>query len=557
MSDYTTVPFRQRGALSRSLTGGAYMLTLGFNASTALITLSQVPLFVAPFLAGRYGMGNTISAIGEANRVLAGSGRERTVPRVGLDGQIENVRVPVRIWDYSLDNYDFSDSSNAWLQTLHDIAKKNGVFNRSLLQDELLGEQPTMMQRIAASTGIMQHHAERYSREVALMSSYQLALQQQMGNTESAANFIEKLKNGTLTPTPAQATAAAETAVNDSEKTNGPIYAAAGPMASQNDIGSIMYLFKRHPLSMLNLIGQTAVRANPFGTNDPADRKIAQKQFGGMMGMMSLMSGALGLPLMQQVGWLYDLLFADDDEPDFDTVVRTTLGEAGAFGLVDFMTGTRISERIGLGSAIYRPGFASENLALPYQLLEGFGGPVLGLGIKYTDRVPKLMADGEYQRALEAILPSAFANVARAIRFSNEGIRTMRYDPIVDDIGPLSVVAQGMGFMPAEYAQRLSMNSVGSRINNAIDSGRTKLLRQRYVAMRKGDMTRVQEINDEIREFNQRHPANAITDKTLRDSLRSHLQTTARTHHGVSYSPRNEAYIREVTQQFGPPSLWK
>jgi hypothetical protein len=557
LSDYTTVPFKQRAGWSRMLTGGTYMLTLGFNVSTALITMSQVPLFVAPFLSGRYGMRNTLGAIGAAQRILTSTGRERTVERVGADGQIETVRVPVRIWDYSVDNLDFTQPENAYLAQLHDTAKRNGVFNRSLLQDELLGEQPTPFQRFAAATGVMQHHAERYSRETALLAAYHLDLQKQMGNTENIGDFVEKIKAGTLTPTPAQAGAAAESAVNTSEKTNGPIYAAAGPMASQNDIGAILYLFKRHPLAMLNLVAQTALRANPLGTNDPADRKIAQKQLGGMMGMMGLMAGAMGLPMMQQIGWVYDSLFADDDEPDFETVVRTTLGEAGAFGLVDFLTDTRISERIGLGGAIYRPGFGSDQLPLPYQVLEGVGGPVVGLGLKYLDRVPKLLNDGEYQRAMEAILPSAAANVARAIRFNQEGIRTMRYDPIVDDIGLFSVAAQSLGFMPAQYAQQLAINTLGTRINNAIDTKRTKLLRQRYVAMRKGDFTRVQEIDVKIAEFNQRHPGNAITASTLRDSLTSHQRTTNRTHHGVAYSPRNEAYIRSLTEQFGPSSIFK
>jgi hypothetical protein len=557
LSDYTTVPFKQRAGWSRFLTGGTYMLTLGFNVSTALITMSQVPLFVAPFLSGRYGMRNTLGAIGAAQRILTSTGRERTVERVGADGQIETVRVPVRIWDYSVDNLDFTQPENAYLAQLHDTAKRNGVFNRSLLQDELLGEQPTPFQRFAAATGVMQHHAERYSRETALIAAYHLDLQKQMGNTENIGDFVEKIKAGTLTPTPAQAGAAAESAVNTSEKTNGPIYAAAGPMASQSDIGAILYLFKRHPLAMLNLVAQTALRANPLGTNDPADRKVAQKQLGGMMGMMSLMSGAMGLPMMQQLGWLYDGLFADDDEPDFETVVRTTIGEAGAFGLVDFLTDTRISERIGLGGAIYRPGFASDQLPLPYQVMEGVGGPVLGLGLKYFDRIPKLLNDGEYQRAMEAALPSAAANVARAVRFGEEGIRTMRYDPIIDDVGPFSVAAQALGFMPAQYAQQLAINTLGTRINNAIDTRRTKLLRQRYVAFRKGDTTRFQEINAEIQEFNQRHPGNAITPDTLRDSLTSHLRTTDRTHHGVSYSPRNEAFIRSITEQFGPPSIFQ
>jgi hypothetical protein len=556
LTEYTTVPFRQRSNLSRTLTGGTYLLTLGFNASTALITLSQVPLFVAPFLSGKHGMRRTLSAIGEAHRLLTGSGRERTVDRIGPDGQVEQVRVPVRIYDFSLDNYDFSQKENAYLAPLHDTAKRNGVFNRSLLQDELLGEQATTAQKIAASSGVLQHHAERYSRETALMAAYHLELQDLMGQQSMpVSQFVQRLKDGTITPTPDQAQAAASDAVNVSEKTNGPIYAAAGPMASQNDVGAVLYLFKRHPLSMLNLIGQTMMRANPYGTNDPQDRKIAQRQFAGMVGMIGIMSGTMGLPLMQQVAMLYDLLFADDDEPDFETVVRTTLGEAGAFGLVDYLSGLKVSERIGLGGAIYRPGFASEDLSVPYQLLEGFGGPVVGMVNKYFDRVPSLLAQGEYQRAIEAALPSVAANVARAVRFGGEGILTMRGDVILDDVGMFSLGAQALGFMPARYAQQLAMNSVGSRIDNAIGTKRTQLLRQRYTAYRNGDMDRVRGVDEDIRAFNARHPASAITRTTIRDSLRSHEQTTARTHHGLAVSPSNEAYIRSITDAFGPATI--
>jgi hypothetical protein len=557
LTEYTTVPFRQRSGWSRSLTGGAYMLTLGANVSTALITMSQVPLFVAPFLSGKHGMGRTISAIGLANRLLAGSGKERTIERIGADGKIEQVRVPVRIWDFSLDNYDVSDPSNAYLGTLQRVAKDNGVFNRSLMQDELLGEQPTLWQKIAGYSGIMQHHAERYSRETALMASYHLSLQDAMGQQSIPLDqFVQSLKDGTLQPTEAQQLAAAKEAVDVSEKTNGPIYAAAGPLQSQSDLGAIFYLFKRHPLSMLNLIYQTATRANPFGTNDPADRKIAQRQFAGMLGMLGLMSGAMGLPMMQQVGWLYDLLFADDDEPDFESAMRMGLGEAGTFGLIDYLTGMKVSERIGLGGAIYRPGFASEKLPVPYQILEGVGGPVLGLGLKYLDRAPKLLAEGEYQRFAEAVLPSALANAARAYRFGDGGIRTMRGDPIVDDIGPFHLAAQSMGFMPTVYAQRLAMNSLGTKIDNAINTNRSKLLQKRNKALRDGDFDTVRRVDGEIQEFNQRHPRNPITQKTIRDSNRAFNDRSARTNYGLAVAPRNQAYIDELTSRWGAPTAF-
>lgn len=546
--DYTAVPFRKRGRLSRMLTGATYFLTLGFNVSTAMVTFSQIPLFVAPFLSGKYGAQRTVSAIGEASRTLTNSGRTRTVARVGENGQIEEVRVPVHIWDFSVDNYDMADQKNAYLAPLQDIGKKNGVFNRSLLQDELLGEQATIVERVSAASGILQHHAERYSRETALLSTYFLELQDAMGQQKMpVGEFVAQLKDGRLRPTPEQARDAALQAVSVSERTNGPIYAAAAPLASQNDIGSVAYLFKRHPLSMMNLLANTMMRANPLGTNTPADRRIAQLQLSGMMGMMGLMSGVLGMPLMQQIGWLYDLLIADEDEPDFESMVRISLGESGAFGLVDYVTGLRVSERIGLSDAIYRPGFSTEDLPVPYQILEGIGGPVVGMVLKPFRAPPERLA--------ESLLPSAIANVIRGIRFGTEGARTLRGDPILEDVGPFHAAARAIGFTPAEYSQRLAMNSLGSRINNAINERRSRLLQQRYVAFREGDTERVREIDTEIREFNRQHPYNPITAETVRESLQSHIRTTSQMSYGLSVSPRNQAYIRELMEQFGPANL--
>ena len=422
------------------------------------------------------------------------------------------------------------------------------MFNRSLLQEELLGEQATIVERISAASGILQHHAERYSRETALLSTYFLELQDAMRQQKMpVGEFVAQLKDGRLRPTPEQARDAALQAVSVSERTNGPIYAAAAPLASQNDIGSVAYLFKRHPLSMMNLLANTMMRANPLGTNTPADRRIAQLQLSGMMGMMGLMSGVLGMPLMQQIGWLYDLLIADEDEPDFESMVRISLGESGAFGLVDYVTGLRVSERIGLSDAIYRPGFSTEDLPVPYQILEGIGGPVVGMVLKPFRAPPERLA--------ESLLPSAIANVIRGIRFGTEGARTLRGDAILEDVGPFHAAARALGFTPAEYSQRLAMNSLGSRINNAINERRSRLLQQRYVTFREGDTERVREIDTEIREFNRQHPYNPITAETVRESLQSHIRTTSQMSYGLSVSPRNQAYIRELMEQFGPSNL--
>lgn len=542
LRDFSFVPFQQRAKWSRRATGMTYMLTLGFNASTALITLSQVPLYVAPFLAGKHGIKDTTAALGMAHRLLAGSGRTRTIQRVNEQGQLETTTRPVQLWDFSLDNYDVTRKGAEYLAPLQDVARRNGVFNHSLIQDQLLGEQATMWEKMAGWSGFFQHHAERYSRETALLSAYHLELKGRVQPSMPFSRFVQGLKDGGIQPTPEQMREAAEAAVETSEKVNGPIYAAAGPLASRGDIGSILYLFKRHPLSMLNLIVQTVKRSNPFGDKDQV---IAFRQSAMMLGMMSLMAGAMGLPFMQQVGWLYDLLLADDDEPDFATAMRMGLGELGSFGALDYLTGMRVSERIGLSGAIYRPGFASEQLPFHWQLLEGIGGPVVGMAGKYLDRVPDLMGQGEFWRAAESAMPTALGNMLRAYRFAQEGDLTMRGDPITGDIGPYTIAAQALGFMSAERSQQLAVNSARVRMSTAIDRNRSRLLQRRNIALRENDWATVRDIDTEILEFNQRHPEYAITADTRRDSWRSFVRTSEEMMNGVSVNPRLQPYINE------------
>jgi hypothetical protein len=549
LTDYTQAPFNVRSELSRFAGAGTYMLTLGFNVSTALVTMSQIPLFVYPVLAGKYSDARAIGAIGAAHRILTGAGREREVQRVGPDGQTETGTAPVRLWEHSTEY-----NTSPYLAPLVEYARKNGVFNRSLMQDELLGEQPTMMQKVSAATGIMQHQAERYSRETALNAAYILELQDLMARQDmSVSDFVKGLEAGTLSFSPEIAQAAAEAAVNVSEKSNGPIYAAAGPIASQGNFMSLIYMFKRHPLAMMNLIFSTAARG--MGSADPADRKIAQRQAARMFGSLAVFSGALGLPLMQQIGWMYDLLLADDDEPDFKTVVRTTLGEGGAYGLIDYMTGLKISERIGMGSAIYRPGFASQDANPVFQIAEGLGGPVLGMALKYgSGRQLEDLQNGDYQRAAEGLLPTSIANFFKGVRFAQEGIQD-RGGNLVDDIGPFHIAAQAFGFMPASYSQQLAMNSLGTKINNAINTKKSKLMQQVHKARDEGDFQRVQELMVEIQEFNAKNPQNRIDGPTLRQSYQSKKRVTEQTSNGLYVSPGNRARVQEVMDAYGPTSI--
>mgnify|MGYP006073902517 FL=1 len=546
--NFTEAPFKVRSKVSRGFGAGTYMLTLGFNASTALVTLSQIPLFVYPVLAGSYSDMRAVGALGAANRILAAAGRERTVNRVGPDGKVETVTEKVPFFEYST---EYNDA--AYLAPLIEFAKANGVFNRSLMQDELLGEQANLWEKVAASTGIMQHQAERYSRETALNAAYILEMQDLTGRQDmSVKDFVKGLEDGDITFTQEQARAAAETAVNVSEKSNGPIYAAAGPIASMGNFTSLVYMFKRHPISMMNLIAQTTKRS---AGADPEDRRIAQRQIVRMFGGMAVMAGAMGMPLAQQFGWAYDLLFQDDDEPDFETMLRMTLGEAGTFGLVDYLSGLKVSERIGLGAPIYRPGFASQNSPPLFQIAEGVGGPVLGMGLKYLSERPfQDLAEGDVGRFFEGVAPSSIANALRAMRYSSEGAATRRGD-IVDDVGRFNIAAQAFGFMPTSYAQKLDMNSFGTNVNNAINRGKSRLLQRLNRARSEGDFEQMRDIEVDIQEFNARNPRNQILPETRRQSYRASLRVTAETTHGLYTSPANRSRIQGMLDAWSPATI--
>jgi len=558
LNDFTRAPFRSRANWSRSLTAGGYALTLGFNVSTAAMTFFQMPTIIFPYLSGKYGPRLSMQSIGIATRLLTASGRERTIERVGAGGELEQVRRKVGWYDFSVSNLDFTDPSNAYLQNLHDVADQAGIFNRSLTQD-ILDETgaKNWVQKIAAYSGLMQHHTERLMRESTLLSTYLMELHGSMPGAKNMPfkSFVKALQRGDLTVPEALGTAAARNAVYTSDMTNGSVLAAAAPMTSQSDVGSVIYLFKRFPLSMLNMLWHTMKRA-AASTNDPVDRRVAAMQFAGISGSMAMLAGASGLPMFHTVAALYNL-FKDDEDEDFETMIRTgVLGERGLTGLVDYYAGVSVSSRIGLSGVFYRPGFNTENQTALATLLEGFGGPVVGLFTKYTDRVPYFFTEGEYYRMTEAAMPTSIGNAMKAIRFNSEGARTLRHDPILDEVGPLAAGAQFFGFMPTEYARQLAQNNYIRGVDNAINKRRTKLLSRRYKAYRLRDVIELRKIAQDIAEFNRDHPQYPITAETLERSMDSHKETTSRMHHGITYSRKNEPLLIQRAEDFGPATAY-
>ena len=512
-----------------------FNMTLGFNVSSAVVNSAQVPLIVAPYLGGKYGTVATTKALAHAMRIYTQSGFKRDVKTfVPIAGE-EKTTVTAAP---SLDNYDFDAKGTPEdvkrLKVLSDVAGRLGQLNRSQLYDVLEVTDPkgSILDRVNAASGFVMHHGERMNRQVTMIAAYTLELDKM----KAAGRKIDE----------AAMTEAAETAIYMTEMTNGGTSAAAAPRIAQGGLGAVMFMFKRYGASMYYLLFKSARDA--LRGADGQTRAAAMRQIAGIYGSAALFAGARGLPMFGMVAMMYNL-FKDDDDEDFETSTRKFLKEGLYSGAINAATGLDISSRIGLSDLIFRDQKYSESTSAVASLMEVMGGPVFGVASR-MERGLKLISEGNTERGIEAMLPSAIASMFKANRYANEGTTTLRGDPITGDVGAWNVFAQSFGFAPAEYTRQLEENSALKGKDKAADEKKTKLLKQFYVATRFGDTQKSQEVLQDLMALQKKHPTLGIDADTILTSMKQHAKTSATMYHGITLSKGMRSELLQDAREF-------
>lgn len=502
---------------SKLATSFGFNMTLGFNVSSALINMSQIPLVVMPYLGGKYGYGVTSVALGRAARIFTGSGFDREVEMLVPTDKGEK-KVKVRAFP-SMDNYDFSKNPDLkHLETLVRVASARGQLNRSQMYDILdVDESNNLLTKVNAASGFVFHHAERMNRQVALIAAYELELNQMRKDGRKIDAKAEQ--------------EAADYAVYVTELTNGGTAAAAAPRIAQSALGKVVFMYKRYGVSMYYMLYKTARDA--LASQDPKVQAAAKKQIAGIYASAALMAGVQGIPMFGVAAMLYNLILKGEDDDDFDTAARKWMGETIYSGLGNAVFGVELASRMGLSDLLFRDTTTKPSDSVMLSLMEQMGGPVFGVASR-MERGLKLIADGNVERGVEQMMPSAIGNGLKAVRFGTEGANTLRGDPITGEIGPWNTFAQFFGFAPAEYTRQLEINSSLKNIERAAVEERTKLLRKYYIAMRNGDGAEAADITKKMLEYNKKHPGAAITPDTVKSSMAQHMRTTAQMYHGIT-----------------------
>jgi hypothetical protein len=374
----------------------------------------------------------------------------------------------------------------------------------------------------------MFHQAERYNREITAIAAYELEMSKS-GNKEQA---IEK-------------------AIRLVEFAHGAGHTESGPSIGQSDIGKVLTVFKRYGFTMYYMLFNTINRALPVkGATGEKLEEIyaARRQLAGVYGMTALFAGVKGLPLYWIAETAYNALQDDDDE-DFDTMMRRYLGEMAFKGPVNYFSNLGIADRVGWTDLIYRENKTDKADA---SALSGIVEAVLGAPYAIVNnffRAKELIADGHMERGIEAMLPIAIRNGFKGIRYATEGVNTLRGDPVMGDVNGYNAAMQVLGFAPADLLAQYETNAYAKKMGDEVRKQEKSLLKKYYVAQREGDYERANELEDKLYALGDKYPELGITGKTLTSSVKARDKISEEMYHGVQLDKKLRPRIEEAVKE--------
>ena len=539
----------------------AFMMTIGFNVSSAMVNMSQVPLFMFPMLGGKYGFRKSGAALGRAARLFAGSGTDRRVTTLKEDNTYEDIKGMPSIDNYFFEHIDrttdaegnerevrsfkikpevlknISKEKKAELEDLAILAKlaqDRAQLGRSLLYDTLGlqkgGRDKSTWDYTTAVSAWMFHQVERSNRQVAMVSTYQLELDRLRGKDPKKTTAKERgLSEAQMRDV------AAEEAIFQAQQINGGAFLATAPRLAQEGLGRVAMMYKTFGVQMHYTMFKTAYTA--LRNAPPAERAAAMRQLVGVAGMSVLLAGVQGLPMFGAVMMVANM-FLDDDEDDAETIVRKAIGEGWYKGPVTKYSGVDVANRIGLSNLFFRMNPYNQNMSPADYVGAVVGGPAWSISTQML-RGGQQVLDGDLYRGIETMVPAAVRNVMKVNRWQDEGeIRSRRHDIILDDVTTLDLASQLFGFAPVRYTLQQEKNLSTKRIDRATNTRRTGILRELYVTRRMGDSDGYREALKKLHKFNKDHRGWAIDFESFSKSMKQHIRTSGEMVSGITISPR-------------------
>ena len=376
------------------------------------------------------------------------------------------------------------------------------------------------------------HNAERFNREVMAMSAFRAAMDKRKDYKDKSLAFDESI---------AEAKDMTNRSMFDYSSTNKPRY-------FQHPIASVVLQFKQFPQQMTFFLAHNAY--NMFKGLSPAERREARARFVGTMGMAGIFSGVTGLWGFSTVANILNAVFnglSDDEEEPFDFELEFMRWATDTFGDnvgtlltrgIGNAAGIDLASRTKLDDMWFRDSRKNQDEVEALQsFLVDLLGPTVGLTVNVA-QATKLLNEGHADRALEMISPAFIKNPLVAARYANEGVNTLRGDPLMDDMGPFLLLMQSLGIRSSELAERQYYNIQIKGQEQKVLKERQNLLNLYGISFMSNDADSFEKSLEKIFEFNDKHPSVAIPADSLNRSIKERFTKSAQTDHGLYIDKR-------------------
>jgi hypothetical protein len=551
-------PPKQSG-LTTGLTQFGFLHFLTSPAS-ALVNMMAIPGIYVPNAAAKYGMTNTTVALAKYNRLLGGTGfRSTTTGRIEfLSLSRANLETqPIKGGPMIAD--EDGVLRPATLADVYNEGVARGIIDTTLTHEAAaIGEQPAneytgRWQKFMYYASLPFHSAEKYNRETAFMSSFELAYNR----------YIEK----GYTPQKAY-DASLQDARDLTQKTMFNYNTINKPRYFRGDLRNIVLQFKMYPQHMSVLMYKTFHDAIGIGMKAEMEsykrsikgsadfdslvadkeaelkemKREALKAFTGMMGFTFVTAGMTGMPLFfvfQGVANAMHALFDDEDEPfDAENWFKNWtnrqfgdfFGDTVSRGLLSQATGMNFADRMGINlTDMWFPDVKKSQDEVQYMqnMMTNLMGPTAGALLNYVEAY-KRYNDGYTQRAIEVMMPAAIKNVMVGTRYMMEGkALTMKGATLDEEITPAEALAQMLGFSPEDTAKKQKSAIELKSANEEIMSRHNDLLNAFFIAVDGNSPEDMQRVIEKIMKFNAANPAVAIDGGALYDSVQRRYKDRA------------------------------
>ncbi|WP_017757006.1 PLxRFG domain-containing protein [Pseudacidovorax intermedius] len=326
--------------------------------------------------------------------------------------------------------------------------------------------------------------AEQFNRRVTFIAAYRTAVQAGMADP---AGFAEKAIRDT------------QFVYNKGNK----------PQWARGAVGGIVFTFKQYSISYVELLHRLATQGGPEGKRAAAF----------MLAMLFLMSGAGGLPFMEDAEDLVDgmaqrLGYAFSTKQARRQFLIDVLGQGAGQFVERGVSGVPgvpidIAGRLGMGNLLPGTGLLTQKRDHTSDVAELLG-PSADLAKRAFQGSEKLLSGNPYE-AGQLFAPRAAENLRKGMEMAIDGqYRDSRGRKVIDtDFS--EAVSKMIGFQPADVArvQEASAATQGMVEQNRI--AKQNFADDMAKAVYERDYDRQQKVREAVREWNQRNPHSPIS----------------------------------------------